>query len=409
MTRISFQHLTFEEHGSTIRCRLFHRYFFDLERDALERVGRVSVQSDALDVEASEKRVRNKILPLLEDGMTWRLVHQLYKKPAFYIREELDIPLIGATEIGVADRGSNILEVKPVTGCNLNCTFCSVDEGRNKKQYDYLVEKEYLVKVVARLAARKEHPVEVNIGPHGEPLLYPQLVELVRDLKALPNVAIISLNTNGTLLSKRLIDELATAGLTRINLSLHALDPALAARMAGVQRYPLNHILEMVAYAKEQLNVLLAPVLVPGLNEKELPKLVELSKSIKSAFPTIGIQNYLAYPKGRKGAKKPLSWKAFFHFLDELERQSGKRLRATQEAFHIYKEEALPKPFRKGDIVRVKLCMPGRYPHEMYGKAKGRLVNVQIENRLENIGKELPVRIVREKHNIFKGVPRRAV
>ncbi len=414
MAAIGYKDLAFEEAAddygrAVVRCRLFTRYWFDLLRSDLERLGPVVVTREALDFPAAnEKRVLNKAVPLLEEGLTWRLRHALHGKPAFYLREELGIPLIGSTEIGIVDRGSNIIEVKPLTGCNFTCTYCSVDEGKNRKTYDYLVEEEYLVNVAAEVAARKSNPVEFNIGPHGEPLLYPRLVPLVRDLRRLPNVGVISINTNGSLLSERLIDDLAAAGLTRINLSLPALEEGLAAELAGIPRFPLKHLLAMLAYGQGRINFLLAPVLIPGKNNEEMAKIVALSKRITSPFPTIGIQNYLEYPKGRRPVKKAMEWGRFYRFLDGLERQTKTRLRSTMAEFRIHEEPELEKPFRKGEVVACELCMPGRYPDEMYAKAAGRLINVQLparqKNDLKNLGKRVTVRIVRDKHSIYKGV-----
>ncbi len=404
MVSLQYQDLAFEDKGGSVRCVLFSRYYFDLGKEALERICKVTERPEALEFDATETKVVNKVVPLLEQGLTLGLRHRLYDKPAFYLREELGIPLIGSTEIGVVDRGSNIIEVKPLTGCNFTCTYCSVDEGENKKSYDYLVEEEYLVKVATGVATRKKNPVEFNIGPHGEPLLYPELVRLVQDLKRIPNAGIISINTNGSLLSKKLIDDLAAAGLTRVNLSLPALDQDLASELAGVKKFPLQHLLDMLAYGKDKINFLLAPVLIPGKNDDEMKKIVELSKTITSDFPTVGIQNYLEYPKGRKAVKKTLGWDAFFSVIKELERETGKGLRSTKEDFHIHDEKELDKPFRKGQVVACEVCMPGRYPHEMYAKAEGRLIDVQVPNDLKRLRKKLKVRIIRDKHNIFKGV-----
>ncbi len=407
MASFSMPSVTFEDRGEHVRCKLFNRYYFDLDKQDLERAGPFVVKDECLEFpESSEKKVQNKVAKLVDQGLTWKLVHQLYNKPTFYIREGLGIPLIGSTEIGVVDRGSNIIEIKPLTGCNFNCTYCSVDEGKNKKSYDYLVERDYLVAVTAAVAATKQHPVEINIGPHGEPLLYPELVQLVKDLNKIKNIQIISINTNGSLLSESLIDDLATAGLTRINLSLPALDEELAAELAGVKKFPLQHLLDMVKYGSEKINFLLAPVLIPGKNEEEMGKIVKLSTSFSSKFPRIGIQNYLEYPKGRRPVKKPLAWETFFQFIKDLEKKTKQSLTASKEDFHIHDEEALPKPFKKNQTVQCEIVMPGRYPREMYAAAEERLINVQIANKLSHIGKKLAVRIVRDKHNIFKASQR---
>lgn len=403
MTRFSRAHTRFEQHGEMLRCRLFTRYYFDVPLAEVERVGACTVHQDHLEIDASEKRVTNKVARLIEEGIRQRLVHQLYQKPTVYITEESGIPLIGSNEYGVVDRGSNIIEVKPVTGCNFTCTYCSVDEGKNRKTYDYLVDADYLAHVTAEVAATKEHPVEINIGPHGEPLLYPQLVELTRLLSAIPNVAIISMNTNGSLLSEQLIDELAAAGMTRINLSIPALDPELAAKLAGVKRFPLEHLLRMIEYAQGKIAILLAPVVIPGENEQEMEGIIELSKRITSDFPTIGIQNYLEYPRGRRLVKHALSWEQFFSFLDELEQRTEKRLRVAKGDFAIHEEPELKKPFRKGDTIDAAVVMPGRYPNEMVAAAGDRAIVVQMPNDTAMMGKRIRVRIVRDKHNIFRG------
>ncbi len=404
MGTFTFHGMSFAREEEGLRCRLFSRYSFLIPWEELSLLGECTVAGDSVSFTASEKKVRHKMGRLVREGVQHRLVHQLHKKPAVYITAESGIPLIGANEFGIVDRGSNILEVKPLTGCNFNCIYCSVDEGRNAKTHDYLVEEEYLVAVAAAVAETKRHPVEFNIGPQGEPLLYPEIVQLVRDLAAIPQTGIISLNTNGSLLSRQLIDELAAAGLTRINLSLPALDAKLAAKLAGIPVFPLQHLLEMLEYGKEKLSFLLAPVVVPGWNEGEMEKIVRLSTTIRSEFPTIGIQNYLEYPRGRRPVKQR-SWEWFFSFIRDLEARTGVSLTATKEDFCIAEEDELPKPFRKGQTVEALVVMPGRYPGELVGAAQGRAITIKLSRgRTAHIGQRVRVRLVRDKHNIFKAV-----
>ena len=84
----------------------------------------------------------------------------------------------------------------------------------------------------------------------GEPTLRPGLPDLVRELAGLPELASLSLTTNGFLLT-RLARDLAEAGLTRINVSLDSLKhekfhqitrrPALDKVLAGLEeleKYP---------------------------------------------------------------------------------------------------------------------------------------------------------------------------
>ena len=413
MVRIGFEDITFKNtppsSDKALRIFFYDRYYFDVEADELSVLGDWSIVEGDLEVSCSERKAENKLLFLIERGLN-NLTHLLYNKPAFFISSDSGVPCIGSNEFGVIDRGSNILEVKPVTGCNFNCVYCSVDEGRNNKTHDYFVELEYLVETVAWVAARKEHRVECNIGPQGEPLIYPKIVELIKELSAIEQVGVISINTNGSLLSEQLIDKLADAGLTRINLSLNAVEQEQADALAGTA-YPLDRVLKMIKYCQEKddpkINVLLAPTYVPGYNDDQLEGLVQLSKSVKSDFPAIGIQNFLKYPKGRNPVKQK-SWDEFYEIIKDLEEKTGKTLKATMEDFGIHNEPELPKPFKKNDRVRVKVVGPGRYPREILcaaGSGKdARVVTVIDAKPHDVIGKEFVVKIVRDKHNIFKGV-----
>ena len=58
----------------------------------------------------------------------------------------------------------------------------------------------------------------------GEPLVRLGVVDLVRDIANVPGIENISMTTNGVLLP-RMADDLKTAGLSRVNISLDTLDP----------------------------------------------------------------------------------------------------------------------------------------------------------------------------------------
>ena len=66
----------------------------------------------------------------------------------------------------------------------------------------------------------------------GEPLLRRELDTLIRALAAVPEVADLTLTTNGVLLRDQ-VDRLKAAGLNRITISLDSLDPVVFREMAG--------------------------------------------------------------------------------------------------------------------------------------------------------------------------------
>jgi hypothetical protein len=399
---VSFQDIKFQQKDSAVRGLFLGRYWFDIPAEALQRIAPFEVKDGELHFSGvDEDHAWKRFDPILAEGFN-RLHHINYDKPTIYIHRQSGIPLIGTNEFGLIDRGTNIIEVKPLTGCNFQCNYCSVDEGKNDKTHDYIVECEYLVEEAAKLAKGKTHPVEFNIGPQGEPFLYPKMVELVRGLRAIPNTGVISVNTNGSFLTEKLIDDLAEAGLTRINLSLNALEQEKADEIAG-RKYPLERVLKMIEYSQGKIAVLLAPTIIPGQNDDQVEGLVKLGMKLKSEFPTIGMQNYLEYQKGRT-PMKARSFEEFFAMLKPIEEKYGVNLtHVANEDFHIYDEPEPPKPFRKNQVVKMKIMLPARYPGEIVAVAEGRCITIvgRDAHKLQ-LGKDIKAKIVRDKHNIFK-------
>ena len=402
MARISFEDLKFREdpeRPGEVRVDFLTTYYFYVDEEELESIAPYELQKDGSVVfDCRQRRAENKMNRLLLQGFE-NLYHRNRHKPATYIHKHSGIPLMGTNEFGIVDRGSNIIEVKPLTGCNMSCIFCSVEEGINDKT-DIVVECEYLLQEFRKVAEVKEHPIEANIGPQGEPLLYPKLVELVRGLAETPNVEVVSMNSNGVTLTPWLIDQLEEAGLDRINLSIHAAEKEKARELMNGP-YDLDEIKKRIGWCEGKIDVLLAPVRIQGYNEDQMDGLIELSKTINNErFPTIGIQNYLNYANGRNIADE-VEWEDFFAFLAEKEEEHGVDLKMTQSTFKIQADKTLDKPFRKGQRIDVELMKQGRTPHTMIARAKDRAVTV-IKPTKEN-GVE-SVKLIRDKHNIFTGV-----
>jgi uncharacterized Fe-S cluster-containing radical SAM superfamily enzyme len=412
---LSFQDLEFkdEKEKSQVKIVFLRLYYFYLSHAELEKVGNGSfkVSSHSIEFDCSEKKANNKFNQLLEKGFG-ELKSIMSGLKAVYVHRNSGIPLVGAGVFGLIDRNTNCIEVKPLTSCNLDCVFCSVDAGKSSnKVTDYIIEEGYLVKEFNKLAESKEHPVEAHIGPQGEPLLYAPLVELVRDLKSNPKVKIISIDTNGTLLTEKLIDELAGAGLTRMNISLQSLDEKKCRELAGAA-YNLKHLLEMIGYASRKINVLLAPVIVPGMNDDQLGLIVKKGNELKSGmklkldFPVLGIQNFLNYKRGRNPVKQR-SWEEFFEMLKPFENSSGLKLRLSKEDFGIVADKKLEKPFEKKQVVKARIVCDGPLKGEKVAVAeKNDVKRVIIIDKAAKaaVNSVVSVKIIRDKHNIFRGV-----
>ena len=397
MNKVLFEDFNFESFDEGVKAWFYKNYYFLIPSDALLSIASFKVEGGNLFFDCPSKKAEKKLGIILSNGLR-NLRNRLRDKETIFINEELGLPLIGCNEFGLIDRGTNVLEVKPVTGCNLGCIFCSISEGPNNKR-DLLVELDYLLREFSALASIKKLPVEANIGPQGEPLLYPKIVELVRGLKSVENVEVVSINTNGLLLSESLIDSLHEAGLSRINLSLHSLDEEKASRLSG-SSYDVPRIKKLVKYCEGKIDVMLTPLFIPSINE-DLDDLFLFAKTINNkVFPVLGVQNFLNYKQGRNVVEQA-SWDSFYDFLKRKEKEIGVPLMLSTSSFKIDYDSTLEKPFRKGQVVKAEIVCPARNKNEAYAVSSGRTITVTGLNLSSSFKGSCKVKILRDKHNIF--------
>lgn len=404
MAEITFKDLSFEKSKDRVKVNFLRLFYAYLEDDSLGKIAPFELNKNSISFEKiSESSARRKFEFLLFNSFK-SLKNRLNNKPTVYIHQNSGIPLIGTNYFGLVDRGTNIIEVKPITSCNIGCIFCSVDEGpKSKRKADFVVEKNYLVDEFRKIVEFKSsHNIDAHINAQGEPMLYSDMVELVRDIMEIKGVKSSSIDTNGLLLTKQLVDELAEAGLTRINLSLHALEPKKAAQLAG-HPYNLNKVIEIAKYIpKTKMDLIIVPVWMKGFNDEELPKLAKFAREIGAGKtgPYIGIQNMLNYRFGRNPIEQA-SMDEFYAKMAELEQKYGEKLIIDKHSFDVEELPELPKPFRKGQVIEAEVILEGRIGNEKLALAKNRLISVP--NCDKEIGSKVKLRIKRTKHNIFLG------
>lgn len=388
--------------------------------DISEKNIQISSKDTDLIVEIDNERVLPEI-NLVIDGLTriisqtlpYTLKHKFTGRKLIYITENSEIPLIGSIYFGIIDRGTNLLQVRPITGCLLNCPFCSVDEGKRSKtrHLDYIISVPYLIEETKKLIDYKGiSDVEIHIDGQSEPTLYPYLPELIREFAKDPRIAVISMQTNGVPLNSHYLRQLEESGLTRINLSINSLNPKQAQYLAGSATYDIGHIKQIANdIVKSSIKLLVSPLWIPGINDEDIQEIIQfvLDLDIKSNFPILGIQNYLKYKFGRKmRAVKMINRKKFHNKLREWEEFYNIRpLLLSSNDFGTHPAKSYPKSFKKGDKVEVKIMLPGRFKskyenrREMIGKAENRLI--QIMNSKSQVGDRVLVKITNNKNNIY--------
>ena len=404
MAELVFKDLRFEKQDNKVKVNFLKLFYCYLEDASLRKIAPFEINKNSISFKnTSENNARKKMEFLLFNAFK-NLRNRLNNKTTIYIHQSSGIPLIGTNYFGLVDRGSNIIEVKPITSCNIGCIFCSVDEGpKSRRKVDFVVEKDYLVNEFRKIVEfKKSANIDAHINAQGEPTLYGDLIDLIRDIMSIKGVKTSSIDTNGLLLNKQMVDELADAGLSRINLSVHALDPEKANHLAG-HPYNLSKVLEIARYIPTtRMDLIIVPVWMPGYNDEELPKLAKFANEIGAGkhCPPIGIQNFMNYRFGRNPTKE-VSMDIFYKKMRELEQKDGIKLIFDKSAFNVEDLPELPKPFRKGQIVGAEIVLPGRIGNEMLAVAKERLISVP--ECFREIGSKVRLKIKRSKHNIFLG------
>jgi cyclic pyranopterin phosphate synthase len=120
-------------------------------------------------------------------------------------------------------RRIDYLRISVTDRCNLRCIYCMPPEGVPWRDMDEILSFEEIERFAA--AAVGEGISKIRLTG-GEPLVRKGIVEHVGRLRAITGIEAIAITTNGVLLP-RYADALVGAGLTRVNVSLDSLDPAV--------------------------------------------------------------------------------------------------------------------------------------------------------------------------------------
>ena len=350
----------------------------------------------------NQDKAEKKFMFLIQRFMS-DLKSKITGNKTIYIHENSKIPLQGLQFVGIVDKGTDMVEIKPLTTCPMNCSFCSVGEGlKTRKQVDFVVEEEYLVEELNNLLEFKKKQdkpgsntkISVWINPHGEPLLYSRIIDLMQDVSNLDTVKDVHLITSGTLLNKYIIDKVSKIKKAKLSVSISAINEKTANKIMGVKSYNPKHVLDMIEYAtNKSIEVIITPVYLNKINDDDIKQLITFSKKHKLK---ILIQKFCANKFGRNPIKET-SWEDFTKTLKEWETEFGQNL---IQIGNIGKSEQLPKPFKKADAVQAEIVCSGRYHRDKIVVAKDRCI--LIPNCKKDSGM-VKVKITTAKFGMYMG------
>ncbi len=193
--------------------------------------------------------------------------------------------------------------------CDLDCFYCH-NEGCNES------ESEMNPKEIGDLVnIATEYGIEKVKLTGGEPLARKDIIEIVSAISQ-PKITDVSITTNGVKLYKKAF-ELKKSGLDRVNISLDTLDSEKYEKITG--KPYLDKVLEGIDKAIEAglYPIKLNTIVMKGINEDEIEKLIEYSVEKGVILQLIELEKVL--PENKEIYEK------YHRDLDDIEERVKKR------------------------------------------------------------------------------------
>jgi len=172
-------------------------------------------------------------------------------------------------------RGRNIeyLRVSLTDRCNLRCLYCMPEKGIEKRSHTEILRFEEVEKIIKACAKIGINKVRFT---GGEPLILKGIDKLIKNTASIPGIKDISITTNGMLLAD-MAEELKSAGLKRVNISIDTLNAEKFLKITRVG--DINKVLKAIekCLSLNMEPVKLNTVLMRGINDDEIEDFFKLT------------------------------------------------------------------------------------------------------------------------------------
>ena len=165
------------------------------------------------------------------------------------------------------------LRISVTDRCNFRCVYCMPVDGLPWLPKAEILSYEEITEIVRQLAPLGLRRLRIT---GGEPTIRPDLVTLIRMLRAVPEIEDISLSTNGVKLPE-LAPALREAGLDRVNMSSDSLRPD---RISAIARRNLGFDPVVAASAAQDAGldpIKINMVVLRGINDDEVEDFARLT------------------------------------------------------------------------------------------------------------------------------------
>jgi len=206
------------------------------------------------------------------------------------------------------DRQLTYLRISVTDRCNMRCDYCRpASDSYRAEAHDQVIRYEEIERI-ARIAAQMGVSKLRITG--GEPLVRRDLPDLIEKLASIDGIKDISMTTNATLLGKYAQD-LANAGLHRINVSLDSLNPLRFRKLTGGELAP---VLAGIQAARDagltpiKINTVLMRGINAGDEHSEVAELIDFAVAQEATIRFIELMPM----------KQGMDWDKHYIGIDEL-------------------------------------------------------------------------------------------
>ena len=171
-------------------------------------------------------------------------------------------------------RTINYLRLSVTDRCNLRCTYCMPETGIGKTGHSDILSYEELYRIARAAVSIGIDKIRIT---GGEPLVRKGIIGFLRQLAEIPELGQLVLTTNGVLLEE-MADDLRSAGVQRLNISLDSLNPETFSRISRCG--DLRRVLAGIEAAKScGFPIKLNMVVMRGINDHEILDLASLANA----------------------------------------------------------------------------------------------------------------------------------
>lgn len=171
------------------------------------------------------------------------------------------------------NRTIDYMRISVTDRCNLRCIYCMPPGGLKPAGHSDILRYEEIVRILRVAVHRGVRKVRIT---GGEPLVRKNITGLIQMIKGIDGLQQLSLTTNGILL-EQYAEELADAGLDRVNISLDSLKPARYREITrgGDLKAVLSGIKAAERAGLTPIKINMIPI--RGLNEDEIGEFAKIT------------------------------------------------------------------------------------------------------------------------------------